>query len=85
MLSSAATPIRQSYINGMIPSKQRATILSFDSMLGSTGGVVVQPALGQVADTSGYATSYMYGAMVTVFALPFIFLSRRQRPAADSG
>ena len=83
MLSSAATPIRQSYINGMIPSRQRATILSFDSMLGSTGGVVVQPALGRVADTSGYATSYLYGAMITVFALPFILLSRHQHPPAD--
>jgi len=83
MLSAAAMPIRQSYINGMIPSQQRATILSFDSMLGSTGGVVVQPALGKVADTSGYATSYLYGAMVTVFALPFILLSRKQNPPAD--
>ena len=84
MLFSASTPIRQSYINGMIPSRQRATILSFDSMLGSSGGVVVQPALGQVADTSGYATSYLYGAMITVAALPFILLSRRQRPPADA-
>jgi len=83
MLSSAAMPIRQSYINGMIPSQQRATILSFDSMLGSTGGVVAQPALGRVADTSGYATSYLVGAAISVFALPFIALSRRQRAAAD--
>ena len=83
MLSSAAMPIRQSYINGMIPSQQRATILSFDSMLGSTGGVVIQPALGRAADASGYATSYLFGAAITVFALPFIALSRRQRPAAD--
>lgn len=83
MLSSAALPIRQSYINTMIPSQQRATILSFDSMLGSTGGVVIQPALGRVADASGYATSYLVGAALTVFALPFIALSRRERPSAD--
>lgn len=83
MLGSASLPIRQSYINGMIPSQQRATILSFDSMLGSTGGVVVQPALGRVADASGYATSYLYGAVITCFALPFIAMSRRQRPQAD--
>ncbi len=84
MLFAAAMPIRQSYINGMIPSKQRATILSFDSMLGSTGGVVSQPALGRIADISGYGTSYLYGAMVTVLALPFILLSRNQKPDADS-
>lgn len=85
MLGTAAMPIRQSYINGMIPSRQRATILSFDSMLGSTGGVAVQPALGRVADVSGYATSYLWGAAITVLALPFIALSRRQRPPADRG
>lgn len=83
MLSSAALPIRQSYINGMIPSKQRATILSFDSMLGSSGGVVIQPALGRVADSSGYATSYVVGAAISVLALPFIALSRHQRSPAD--
>jgi hypothetical protein len=31
-------PIRQAYLNGMIPSRQRATILFFDSMTDSTGG-----------------------------------------------
>jgi len=83
MLSAAALPIRQSYLNGMIPSRQRATILSFDSMLGSTGGVVIQPALGRAADLSGYATSYLLGAAVSAMAVPFIVLSRRCGPSAD--
>ena len=43
-------PLRQAYINGVIPSEQRATVLSFDSLMGSAGGVVAQPALGRVAD-----------------------------------
>ena len=37
LLFAAEMPIRQAYINGMIPSKQRATILSFDSLMSSTG------------------------------------------------
>src|SRR5918993_250754 len=45
-----AMPIRQAYINGIIPSEQRATVLSFDSLMGSAGGVIAQPALGRVAD-----------------------------------
>ena len=57
LLFAATMPIRQTYINGMIPSRQRATILSFDSMMASTGGVWAQPVLGRVADTSGYAAS----------------------------
>ncbi|MEV4707039.1 hypothetical protein [Actinoplanes sp. NPDC049316] len=44
-LVAAAMPVRQAYLNGMIPSRQRATILSFDSLMSSAGGVVAQPAL----------------------------------------
>ena len=85
LLFAAAMPIRQSYMNGMIPSKQRATILSFDSMLGSTGGVVSQPVLGRAADVWGYGSSYLLGAGISAMALPFIYLSRRQRSSADEG
>jgi MFS family permease len=84
MLAAASMPIRQSYLNGMIPSAQRATILSFDSMLGSSGGVVVQPVLGRSADVYGYGGSYLIGAAISAAALPFIYRSRREKPAADS-
>ena len=43
----AGVPIRQAYLNGMIPSQQRATILSFDSLIDSAGGIVAQPLLGK--------------------------------------
>ena len=49
LMFSAVTPIRQGYINALIPSQQRATVLSFDSLFGSTGGVVIQPMLGKAA------------------------------------
>ena len=85
LLFAASMPIRQAYLNGLIPSQQRATILSFDSMLGSTGGVVVQPVLGRSADVWGYAGSYLLGAAISALALPFIYLSRRQNAPADIG
>ncbi len=50
LLFAATLPIRQTYLNGLIPSRQRATILSFDSMMSSTGGVWTQPLLGRSAD-----------------------------------
>jgi MFS family permease len=84
LLFSAALPIRRAYLNGMIPSAQRATILSFDSLLGSSGGVAVQPALGRAADVWGYATSYVLGAAISALALPFIALSRRRNEPADT-
>jgi MFS family permease len=83
LLFAAVMPIRQAYMNGLIPSQQRATILSFDSLLGSTGGVVSQPVLGRSADVWGYPGSYLLAAAIDVLALPFILLSRRQDASAD--
>jgi MFS family permease len=76
-------PFRQAFINGLIPSEQRATVLSFDSLMGSVGGVVAQPALGRTADVFGYGPSYVIAAVVQALAAPFIFLARRERAASD--
>jgi MFS family permease len=84
LLFAATMPIRQAYLNGLIPSRQRATILSFDSMMTSTGGVWTQPLLGRSADVWGYAPSYLMGAGISVLALPCLALSRRQNAAADT-
>ena len=83
LLFAATMPIHQAYLNGMIPSQQRATIISFDSLMNSTGGVWSQPVLGRAADVWGYAPSYLLGAGISALALPFLALSRRQRVAAD--
>jgi MFS family permease len=83
LMFSAVTPIRQGYINALIPSEQRATVLSFDSVFGSTGGVVIQPLLGKTADVWGYPVSYTLSAAFQVFAIPFTWLARRERVKAD--
>ncbi len=80
---AAATPMRQAYLNGLIPSEQRATVLSFDNLMGSAGGVVAQPVLGRVADVSGYALSYLVSAAIQVVALPFLVLARRENASSD--
>jgi MFS family permease len=84
LLFAASMPIRQTYINGLIPSRQRATILSFDSMMASSGGVWAQPVLGRAADVWGYGPSYVLSAGISALALPFLALSRRQRAPADT-
>jgi MFS family permease len=81
--SASLLPVRQSFLNQLIPSKQRATVLSFDSMLGSTGGVIFQPALGKAADVWSYSASYMIGGLLSAFAWPFLILAGRQKTAAD--
>jgi MFS family permease len=84
LIFAAEMPIRQAYLNDMIPSKQRATVLSFDSLMGSSGGVVVQPVLGKAADLYSYATSFAFGSLIQLAAVPFLVGSRREGAAADT-
>lgn len=81
---AVAGPVRQAYLNDMIPSKQRATVLSFDSLFGSLGGVVIQPALGRAADLWGYGTSLVIGGAIELIGIPFLLASRRQGDPADT-
>jgi MFS family permease len=80
---AANAPVRQAYINSLIPSRERATVLSFDSMVNSTGGVVFQPILGRVADSAGYAVSYIVSGAIAFVGVPFLLLARRENSKAD--
>jgi MFS family permease len=83
LLFSIATPIRQAYLNGLIRSEERATLLSFDNLIGSSGGVVTQPLLGRAADAFGYAPSYLISSVIQLGALPFLILARKQKASSD--
>jgi len=84
LADTASLPIRHAYLNGMIPSEQRATILSFDNLMNSAGGIVVQPALGRAADVWNYAVSYLFAAGISACALPFLFRARQLAAPADT-
>ena len=83
LIFAATTPIRQSYLNELLPSQQRATILSTDNMLASAGGVFAQPILGKTADIYGYPASYVGSAIFQFFALPFLALAWREKARSD--
>ncbi len=83
LIFASLTPVRQAYLNGLIPSEQRATVLSFDSLMGSSGGIFIQPILGKVADLHGYPASYFVSSIFQFAALPFIYLARRENPKSD--
>jgi MFS family permease len=80
LLFACVMPVRQAFLNELIPSEQRATGLSFDSLMGSAGGVFAQPLLGRAADVWGYPASYVGAATIQLIASPFIWLARRARP-----
>jgi MFS family permease len=83
VVDSAARPIRQAFLNALIPSRQRATILSFDSMMASSGGVVAQPLLGRAADVWGYPASYVISGGLSAVAIPLVALAQRQDAGVD--
>jgi MFS family permease len=83
LMFAALVPVRQTYLNALIPSKQRATVLSFDSLFGSSGAVVIQPILGRAADVWSYQTSYVLTAAIQSLAIPFLWLARREKAAFD--
>jgi MFS family permease len=83
LMFAAVTPVRQAYLNALIPSEQRATVLSFDSLFGSTGGVVIQPVLGKVADVWSYPASYIVSAGLQSLAIPFAWLAKRENAKPD--
>ncbi|HUO83589.1 MAG TPA: MFS transporter, partial [Thermoanaerobaculia bacterium] len=78
LVYATVMPVRQAYLNERIPSAQRATVLSFDSLMGSGGGVVTQPILGRAADLWGYPLSYAVSGAIQALAIPFIWLASRE-------
>ena len=83
LVFATVTPVRQAFVNGLIPSEQRATVLSFDSLMGSAGGVAFQPVLGKAADVWGYPVSYLCSAAIQVVAVPLMWLARHERAESD--
>jgi MFS family permease len=84
LIGAIEEPMRRAFINPLIPSQQRATVLSFDALMGSAGGVVIQPALGRTADLFGYGPSYLVSAGIQALAIPFAVLARLENARSDS-
>ena len=51
--SSIDDPVHRAYLNDMIPSKQRATVLSFDSLLGTRAASSSSPSSGARPTSAG--------------------------------
>jgi MFS family permease len=81
---STIVPVRQAYVNDLIPSEQRATVLSFESLMGSSGGVVFQPVLGRAADVWGYPLSYACSAAIQAASIPALWIARGRRASSDA-
>ncbi|MFQ5612301.1 MAG: MFS transporter [Anaerolineae bacterium] len=76
-------PVRQAYMHQVIPSEQRASVISFDSLVSSSGSVFGQMGLGRLAQTQAIASGYIVGGLTTVLVLPVIVALRRLGEPAD--
>jgi MFS family permease len=81
LLSGILGPVRQAYINTYIPSAQRATVLSFDSLFADVGAVAGQIGLGYAAQVVSKAAAYTIGGLIYFVATP---LYRRAGRASDA-
>ena len=77
------TPVRQAYMHNEIPSDHRATVISFDAMVGSVGGVGGQLSLGRLADARSLSAGYVVGGAFTALALPALARMRRIGGSSD--
>ncbi|HUP71717.1 MAG TPA: MFS transporter [Acidimicrobiales bacterium] len=79
-----AAPVQQAYVHEVVPSTERATVVSFISMVGSAGGIGGPLGLGYLSRVQSVATGYVAGGLTTLLALPSLVLLRRLREPADS-
>jgi MFS family permease len=76
-------PVKQAYMHQVIPSAQRATIVSFDSLIGSGGSAGGQMGLGYLSRIHSISHGYIIGGLTTFLVIPVILSLRRLKSPAD--
>lgn len=66
-------PLKQAYLNHRIPSEQRATILSFDSMIGKSGAFIGLAGSGFLAQHFGIPNTWFVSGCVLVLGVVVFF------------
>jgi MFS family permease len=77
-------PSKQAYLHASVPSAQRATVISFDSMFGNAGGIAGQAGLGWLARSWSIGIGYVVGGALTAAAVPLFLGVRREAGTADA-
>lgn len=77
------SPVRQAYLHHSTATEHRATVISFDAMVASIGGVGGQVGLGELSERRDFSSGYIVGGAITGLAVPLLVLLRRQGGAVD--
>jgi MFS family permease len=76
-------PVRQTYLHRSIPTSERATLVSFDSLVGSLGSVGGQTGLGYLSQERSIPAGFVVGGLATILTLPLYWRLRALGQPAD--
>ena len=82
-IGGVTQPVRQTLFHGLIPTEQRATLVSFDSLIGSVGSIGGQTGLGWLSQERSIPAGFVVGGLATLVSLPILAKLRRRGDAAD--
>jgi len=77
------SPVRSAYLHQIVPTEQRATVVSFDSMVSSAGGIGGQIGLGALGEARAVGSAFVVGGVATAAALPLLAKLRSLGSPAD--
>jgi MFS family permease len=83
VLFGIMAPVRQTFLHSIIPSSERATLVSFDALMGSLGSVGGQTGLGYLAQVRSVADGFVVGGLATIVAVPLYAMLRRRNEPTD--
>jgi len=78
-----SSPVRQTYLHRSIPSSERATLVSFDSLVGSVGSVGGQTGLGWLSQERSVPAGFVVGGLTTFLVIPIFARLRSLHEPAD--
>ena len=81
--SGVGQPVQQAYLHAIVPSSQRATVISSVSLFGSAGGIGGSLGLGYLSRARSVPTAYVVGGLGALVAVRPLLRLRRLGEHAD--
>jgi MFS family permease len=76
-------PLRQTYLHASIPTSERATLVSFDALVGNVGSIGGQAGLGYLSQERSIPAGFVVGGLATILVLPIFGRLRSLNEPAD--
>lgn len=83
LAAGVLSPVRQTYLHALIPTEERATLVSFDALVGSVGSVGGQTGLGYLSRVRSIPEGFVVGGLATGLVIPLYLWLRRRGDEAD--